>query len=174
MIFEEVPLKGAYIIDLKPIADDRGFFARGFCMKEFEDQGLVNKVVQQNLGFSERAGTLRGMHYQRSPYQEVKIVRCTQGEIYDVIVDMREDSPTYKQWYGVELTANNHRALYVPEGFAHGYQTLTDKAEMYYFTSQFYASDHATGVQYNDPAFGIDWPMAVTEISEADSNWSRL
>lgn len=171
MIFTETKLKGAYIIDLERREDARGFFARAWCRKEFEDHGLWPQLAQINLGFSSKKGTLRGMHYQIAPYQEVKVVRCTMGAICDVVIDLRTDSPTHKQWTSVELTAGNHRMIYVPEGFAHGYQSLVDDTEIYYQTSQFYHADSARGRRYNDPAFGIEWPLPVASISNQDSSW---
>ena len=171
MIFAETTLADAYIIDLVKIEDKRGFFARAWCQREFEAHGLSPNMVQMNVGFSYKRGTLRGMHYQKVPWAEAKLVRCTMGAIYDVVVDLRPDSPSYKQWIGVELTCDNRRMLYVPEGFAHGYQALTDESEMYYQTTQFYAPEFASGVRYNDPTFQILWPLEVTAISETDKTW---
>lgn len=171
MQFTATRIHGAYAIDLERREDQRGFFARCWCQKEFESQGLITSFVQANVGFSHKQGTLRGMHFQSSPYQEVKLVRCTMGRIVDIIVDLRPTSPTYTQWVSLELTADNRTMLYVPEGCAHGYQTLEDNTEVVYDTSQFYAPQHATGVLYNDPAFGIVWPLPVAVISAADSNW---
>lgn len=171
MIFTETKLAGAYVIEIEPKSDQRGFFARGWCKEEFQAHGLNPDLAQLNLGFSHTRGTLRGMHYQKAPRAEVKVVRCTFGAIYDVIIDLRLDSPTHKQWLGIELTQDNHKMLYVPEGFAHGYLTLADGTETYYQTSQFYSREHATGVRYNDPAFAIEWPIPITVISEQDQNW---
>lgn len=171
MIFTETKLKGAYIIDVKRIEDQRGFFGRSWCQAEFQTHALNPEFVQANVGFSLKRGTLRGLHYQKAPKAEAKFVRCTMGAIYDVIVDLRPDSPTHKQWIGAELTQENRRMLYVPEGFAHGYQTLTDQAEMYYQTSQFYAPELAVGVRYDDVAFNISWPLPVEVISEGDKKW---
>lgn len=171
MIFTETQLKDAFIIDLEQRQDHRGFFARTFCAREFSDFGLKPTVAQCNLSFNYKKGTLRGMHYQTAPATETKLVRCTQGAIYDVIIDMRPDSPTYLLHIGVELTAANRRALYVPEMFAHGYQTLTDSAEVVYQVGEFYTPGYERGLRYNDPAFGIEWPLAVTEISEKDAAW---
>ncbi|HMR62578.1 MAG TPA: dTDP-4-dehydrorhamnose 3,5-epimerase [Anaerolineae bacterium] len=171
MIFTETKLKGAYIIEVEPKADSRGFFTRAWCQDEFIAQGLNPTVVQVNLGFSHRQGTLRGMHYQTAPWAEVKVVRCTLGAIYDVIIDLRSDSSTHRQWIGLELSQDNHKMLYVPEGFAHGYVTLTDNAEMCYQTSQFFSREYANGVRYNDPAFDIRWPLEIQVISEQDKNW---
>lgn len=172
MIFTETKLKGAFILDLELRADDRGAFARTFCMKEFEEHGLKPTVAQCNLSFNYKAGTLRGMHYQTPPAAETKLVRCTKGAIYDVIIDMRPNSPTYMQHIGVELTADNRRALYVPELFAHGYQALTDGAEVVYQVGEFYTPGYERGIRYDDPAFGIEWPMPVTVISEKDAAWA--
>ena len=171
MNFIETKLKSAYIIDIKEIEDERGFFARGWCQDEFETHKLNPNIVQLNIGFNHKRGTLRGMHFQNTPKEEAKLVRCTRGAIYDVIIDLRRDSPTHRQWLGVELTEDNHRMLYVPEGFAHGYQTLVDRTEIYYQTSQFYAPELASGVCFDDPAFGIRWPLPVEVISNQDRQW---
>ena len=174
MIFTETKLKGAFIIDLENREDDRGFFARSFCAKEFEDHGLKPTVAQCNLSFNHKKGTLRGMHYQIPPAAETKLIRCTQGAIYDVIIDMRPESPTYLQHVGVELTAENRRAFYVPEMFAHGYQALTDGAEVVYQVGEFYTPGYERGLRYNDPFFNIQWPVEVTEMSEKDQNWPLM
>ncbi len=171
MIFTETELKGAFILDLDLRADDRGAFARSFCMKEFEQHGLKPSVAQCNLSYNYKAGTLRGMHYQVPPAAETKLVRCTKGAIYDVIIDMRPESPTYMQHIGVELSAENHRALYVPELFAHGYLALTDGAEVFYQVGEFYTPGYERGLRYDDSAFGIEWPMPITVISEKDAAW---
>lgn len=171
MQFTETKLKGAFILDLEPRLDQRGFFARTFCAKEFEAHNLKPTVAQCNLSFNYKKGTLRGMHYQTSPATETKLVRCTQGAIYDVIIDMRPHSPTYLSHIGVELTDENRRALYVPEMFAHGYQALTDEAEVIYQVGEFYTPGYEHGLRYNDPAFDIEWPLSVSEISEKDAAW---
>jgi dTDP-4-dehydrorhamnose 3,5-epimerase len=172
MIFTKGPLEGAVVIDLEKREDDRGFFARAWCEREFADHELATRLVQCNLAFNEAEGTLRGMHYQVAPYGEVKLVRCTRGAIYDVIIDLRPDSPTFKQWMGVELTAENRRMLYVPEGFAHGYQTLVPETEVFYQVSEFYTPEAEGGVRWNDPAFAIEWPdTEVRTISEKDASW---
>lgn len=171
MKFTETGLKGAYLVEMERRADSRGFFGRAWCKREFEIQGLNPNLAQANIGFSNKRGTLRGMHYQVPPSEEAKLVRCTMGAIYDVIIDLRRDSPTYKQWLGVELTAHNRLMLYVPEGCAHGYQTLADDTEVFYQTSQFYAPECARGVRYDDPAFGISWPSAVEVMADADRTW---
>jgi dTDP-4-dehydrorhamnose 3,5-epimerase len=174
MKFTETKLKGAYIIDLEPRSDRRGFFARTFCQNEFEAHGLNPNVAQCNLSFNEKKGTLRGLHYQRPPATEAKLIRCIRGAIYDVIVDMRPESPTYLQFVGVELSAENHRALYVPDLFAHGYQALTDGAEALYQVSEFYTPGVEGGLRYDDPVLGIDWPLPATEVSEKDQSWPLL
>jgi len=171
MIFTETKLPGAYLIDVEKREDHRGFFARGWCQREFEAHGLVPCVVQANISFNKRKGTLRGMHYQIAPYAETKLVRCIRGALYDVIIDLRSESPTYMQWLGVELTAENYRMLYVPEGFAHGFQTLVDNTEATYQVSQFYTPGAEGGVRYDDPAFGIEWPIDVQVISDKDRSW---
>ena len=171
MKFTETKLKGAYVIELEKREDDRGFFARTFCENEFAAQGLETRFVQGNMSTNPKKGTLRGMHRQVDPHQEVKVVRCTKGAIYDVIVDLRKDSPTYKQWVGVELTDENYKALYVPKDFAHGYLSLTDGAEVTYMVSAFYTPGAESGLRYNDPAFGIEWPIAIEVISEKDAAW---
>ncbi len=171
MIFQETTLQGAYVIEPKKINDHRGFFARIWCKEELQQRGLKSELVQSNVGFSYRKGTLRGLHFQKSPYAEVKIVRCTRGAIFDVIVDLRPESPSYKRWFGVELSGDNCKMIYVPEGFAQGYITLADNTEMYYHTSEFYNPDAAFGVRFDDPAFGIKWPLAAAVISEQDRNW---
>ena len=171
MNFTETKFKGAFVIDIERREDQRGFFARAWCQKEFEAHGLVNRFVQANIGFSYKKGTLRGMHFQMNPYQEAKLVRCTMGRILDVIIDLRPESKTYRQWIGVELTADNRKMLYIPEGCAHGYQTMVDNTEVLYDTSQFYAPQHSAGVLFNDPVFGIEWPFAVEIISDADRSW---
>jgi dTDP-4-dehydrorhamnose 3,5-epimerase len=171
MIFTETKLPGAYIIDIQKLEDTRGFVARAWCQKEFAAHGLSPCLVQANISWNKRQGTLRGMHYQVAPYAEAKLVRCTRGAIYDVIIDVRPNSPTYKQWIGVELRADNYKLLYVPEYFAHGFQTLEDNTEVTYQVSQFYAPGSERGTRYNDPAFGIEWPIAVHVISDKDKSW---
>ena len=171
MRFVETGLAGAYVLEVERREDSRGFFGRAFCVNEMTAHGLNPKVVQANVGFSRAKGTLRGMHLQLAPHAEVKLVRCTMGAVFDVIVDLRPDSPTHRKWFGLELTAENRKALYIPEGFAHGYQTLADDTEITYQTSEFYAPGSAKGVRYNDSAFGITWPLAVTSISDADAAW---
>jgi dTDP-4-dehydrorhamnose 3,5-epimerase len=171
LIFSETKIPGVYVIDIERRGDTRGFFARSWCEKELQDRGLTNRVVQENVAFSNKRGCLRGMHFQVSPHEEVKIVRCTMGAVYDVALDLRADSPAHMQWVAVELTAENHKMLYIPEGCAHGYQTLLDNTEICYQTSEFYAAGAARGVRYNDAAFSIEWPLSVDSISEADRSW---
>lgn len=171
MRFTPTVLKGSYLVDLQRLEDERGFFARAWCRREFEHHGLQADFVQSNVGFSHRRGTVRGMHYQRPPHDEAKLVRCTAGAVWDVIIDLRPDSPTYLQWVGAELSAANRRLFYVPSGFAHGYQTLLDDSELSYDTSQFYEPPAASGVRYDDPIFGISWPLEVSVISAADARW---
>ena len=171
MKFHPTPLNGAYTIELEKRGDDRGFFARAFCQREFEAAGVPMSAVQMNNALSAKAGTLRGMHYQLPPAAEIKVVRCIRGALYDVIIDLRPGSPTHARWIGINLSADSYQMLYAPEGFAHGYQTLTDDAEMYYTTSAFYAPSAARGVRYDDPAFGIRWPLPVSMISDADRRW---
>lgn len=172
MIFRETTLQDAYLVDPEKIEDERGSFARAWGQKEFEKQGLDVTFVQANLARSRRKGTLRGMHYQAPPHAEAKLVRCTHGAAFDVIIDLRPDSATYQGWFGVELSAENQRALYMPEGFAHGYQTLTDDTDLFYLVSAFYAPEAERGVRYDDPAFGIAWPQEVNVISEKDQRWA--
>ena len=172
MIFHETKLKGAFVIELDRQEDERGFFARAWCRKEFEAHDLNRNLVQANVSYNHKRGTLRGMHYQVAPYEETKLVRCFRGAIYDVIVDLRPDSPTYLQWFGVELTAENRRMLYVPEGFAHGFQTLEDDTEVFYQVSQFYTPAAERGARWDDPTFAIEWPAAKRRvISVKDQNW---
>ena len=168
MIFTETLLKGAYIIDPERLADERGFFARTWCQREFDAHGLNPGLAQCNISFNRKKGTLRGMHYQVAPHAEAKLVRCTAGAIYDVIVDLRADSNTFKHWFAVELSFDNRRMLYIPAGLAHGFLTLTDGAEVFYQMSEFYTPECARGVRWNDPAFGVRWPQEVTMISERD------
>ena len=171
MKFTEAPIHGAYTINVNRIGDERGYFGRLWCQKEFEDMGLNATICQSNIGVSTSAGTLRGLHYQKPPHQEVKIIRCSRGAIFAVIVDLRADSPTFKQWFGTELTAENATMLYVPEGCATGYLTLVDDTEIYYHATEFYAPESATGVRYNDPSFSIKWPGEIKVLSDNDINW---
>ena len=171
MIFNETKLKDAFIIDLEKHQDDRGFFARAYCEKEFRDHGIESAVVQANVSYNKYKHTMRGMHYQTEPYGEAKLVRCTKGAIYDVIIDVRKKSPTYKEWIGVELSEDNYRMLYVPEGFAHGFITLHDETEITYQVSEFYTPGAEKGIRWDDPEFDIDWPAEPAVISGKDENW---
>jgi dTDP-4-dehydrorhamnose 3,5-epimerase len=173
MHFIPVSLLGAYVIEPDALEDDRGFFARTWCQQEFDKKGLDPHLVQCNISFNKKRGTLRGMHCQVSPFAETKLVRCTQGAIYDVIVDLRPESQTYLQWTAIELTAENRKALYVPKGFAHGFQTLEDSSEVFYQMSEFYAPDYARGFRWNDPQFNINWPEPVSMISERDQAYEK-
>lgn len=172
MIFTETKLKGAFFVDIEKREDERGFFSRAWCKREFAAHGIVLDVAQGNINGSKKKGTLRGLHYQRAPHEEVKLIRCTKGAVYDVIVDLRRESSTYKGWIGVELRGDNHRMLYVPKGFAHGYQTLEDDTEVFYPVSEFYYAEAERGVRWNDPAFKIEWPAVEYRIvSEKDRSW---
>lgn len=174
MKFIPTGLEGAWVIDIEPRGDERGFFARTWCDKEAAEVGLNPRWVQANTSYSKDVGTLRGMHYQAAPWQEVKLIRCTRGTIFDAIIDIRPASPTYLKWFGVELSAENHRAIYVPEDFAHGFITLTGDVEIQYMVSQFYAPESERGMRWNDPAVGIEWPRGVEVISEKDSRWPYI
>jgi dTDP-4-dehydrorhamnose 3,5-epimerase len=171
MIFTVTQLDDAWLIDLEPREDERGFFARIWCRQELAAQGLNTEIAQESLSFNRHRGTVRGLHFQRPPHEETKIVRCSRGEIFDVIVDLRPESASYLRWQGFELTAANRKALYVPKGFAHGFQTLADDVEIVYQISEFYAPNSAGGYRYDDAAFGIAWPHPVTVISERDLSW---
>lgn len=174
MIFTETTLKDAWLIDLQPRGDDRGMFARTFCRDEFAAHGMETSYVQQNMSVSAFKGTLRGMHFQRQPHAEVKVIRCVRGAILDVIVDMRPESPSYLKHEGFELTAENRRELYVPRGFAHGFMTLTDDVEVTYLVSAVYTPAAESGLRYDDPKLGISWPLEVTTISDKDRIWPLL
>lgn len=171
MIFHQTPLVGAYVIELEQHGDERGFFARAWCAREFEQQGLVTDVAQVNLSYNKKRGTLRGMHYQVAPHDEVKLVRCIRGALYDAIIDLRKDSASYGQSFGVELSADNRKTFYVPAGFAHGFQTLEDDTEALYQVSSFYTPGAERGVRYDDARFEVQWPLPVAVISEKDANW---
>ena len=168
MKFFALSLAGAYLIDLEPARDERGLFARVWCRAEFERHGLNTDIEQASISFSARRGTLRGMHYQAHPHEEVKVVRCTRGAVFDVVADLRPDSPTFRHWFGTELTAENRRMLYIPKGMAHGFLTLQSDTEVHYQMSEAYSREHVRGVRWNDPAFAIAWPGAVEMISERD------
>jgi dTDP-4-dehydrorhamnose 3,5-epimerase len=171
LIFTETKLPGAFVIELEKRADERGFFARTFCQVEFTAHGLNPEVVQCNVSFNKRKGTLRGMHFQAVPFAEAKLVRCTAGSIYDVIIDLRPSSPAFKRHFAVELSEENRKMLYIPEEFAHGFQTLQDDTEVFYQMSQRFSAEHARGVRWNDPAFGIAWPEDERIIAERDRNY---
>jgi len=171
LIFEPTILPGAYVIEPERYEDFRGSFTRVFCQKEFAAAGLEARIAQCNVSFNRRKGTLRGMHYQEAPYQEVKLVRCNRGSVYDVIVDLRRESPTFKRHFALELNEQNGTALYIPTGVAHGFQTLVDDTELSYQMSQFYSVEHARGVRWNDPAFGISWPPDDRTILERDQSY---
>jgi dTDP-4-dehydrorhamnose 3,5-epimerase len=171
MLFHETPIPGAYVLEPHRIHDDRGFFARLWCTDEMSKHGLSTTIRQTNIGVSSKKSTLRGLHYQRAPHAEVKIVRCPRGAIFDVVVDLRPESPTFCRWHGVQLTQENQLALYVPEGCATGYLTLTSDSEIYYHTSAAYHPGSASGVRYDDPAFGIAWPGPAEVMSEQDRTW---
>ena len=174
MKFTETYLKGAFVIELNPIRDERGFFARSWCKREMEEHGLNTNIVQANVSFTEKKGTLRGIHYQIDPYQETKLFRCTGGALFDVIVDLRKESPTYLKWFGVELTAENNKMVYVPENFGHAYLILQDGTTASYMVTQFYTPGAEAGIRWNDPAIKIDWPLSPTIISEKDQNFPDL
>jgi dTDP-4-dehydrorhamnose 3,5-epimerase len=172
VIFRELSLKGSFLIDLEKRGDERGFFARAFCKREFEAHGLPAEFVQCNISFNKRKGTLRGMHFQDAPFAEAKLIRCTRGSVFDAIIDLRPSSPTFKRHFTVILSADGDAMLYVPEGFAHGFQTLEDNTEVFYQMSQFYAPNFARGVRWNDPAFGIAWPPAHRIIIDRDQSYA--
>jgi dTDP-4-dehydrorhamnose 3,5-epimerase len=171
MIFTETALKGVWRLTLQPTEDHRGFFARTWCEREFAAQGLVDRWAQCGISFNRRRGTLRGLHYQRPPHEETKLVRCTMGAIYDVVLDLRRDSPTFRKHVAVELSASNREMLYIPRGCAHGFQTLVDDTEIFYQISPAYAPDHAAGVRWDDPAFAISWPCPDSILSERDRSY---
>lgn len=171
MIFVETALRGAFVIEPEPVEDSRGFFARTWCEREMREQGMETKLVQCSISFNKARGTLRGMHFQAPPCEETKIVRCTRGSIHDVILDLRQGSPTFKRHIEVTLSAANHRMLYVPKNFAHGFLTLEDSTEVFYQISEFYSPEHSRGVRWNDPAFGIDWPFPPSVMSDRDRSY---
>jgi len=174
MQFVETCLPGTFEIRVEPHCDERGFFARSWCQREFAQRGLNPRLVQCNISFNSRKGTLRGMHFQAPPHAEAKLVRCTRGSIYDVVIDLRAGSSTYKQWVGITLTAGNRSMFYIPEGFAHGFVTLEDETEVFYQMSDFHDPESARGVRWNDPAFGIVWPVEVEVISERDAGYAAF
>jgi len=172
MLFLETRLKGAFIIEPERKEDERSFFARIFCVEEFTAQGLNANLVQCSISFNRQRGTLRGMHFQAAPHAETRLVRCTMGAVYDVLLDLRPESPTFKQWIGAELTSQNRRMTYVPKGFAHGFITLADDCEVFYQMSEFYHPESAGGVRWDDPAFSIEWPFRPAVISPKDSSYA--
>ena len=172
MIFNKTTLNNAFFIELEKKGDERGFFARSWDTKIFEENGLNSKIVQCNVSHSAKKGTLRGMHYQISPFEESKLIRCTRGKIFDVLIDLRKDSSTYKKWQGFELSSENHNMVYVPEGFAHGFQSLEDDTEICYQVTQFYNPESERGIRWNDLTFKIKWPLENKVISEKDNKWS--
>jgi len=174
MIFAESPLAGAFVIDIDRIADERGFFGRLFCIEEFSAHGLPTDVNQCSVSYNARRGTLRGLHYQAEPYEEAKLVRCTAGAIFDVIVDVRSDSPTRHHWFGLELTAQNRRSLFIPKGFAHGFVTLADETEAFYMISVPFVAGAARGLRWDDPTFDIRWPIAPVVMSARDAAYPLL
>lgn len=174
MHFEETELAGVFCISLIPMEDERGYFARSFCKNEFEKRGLHHYFVQCNISYNRKKGTVRGLHYQIAPHEEVKIVSCRRGRIFDVVVDIRKDSPTYGEWIGIELSEANHKSLYIPQGFAHGFQTLCDDADVFYLMGHYYFPDSARGILWNDPKLNIAWPIKESIVSEKDKNLPRL
>jgi len=168
MIFNHTTLKDAFLIDIEKREDSRGFFARAWDVKEFKQNVLNSNLVQCNISRSNKKGTIRGMHYQKSPHEEAKLIRCTKGKIYDVIIDLRPNSESYKKWEAFELSSDNYKLLYVPEGFAHGFQSLEDNTEIFYQVSQFYSPGAEIGIRWNDPFFNINWPLEISEISDKD------
>jgi dTDP-4-dehydrorhamnose 3,5-epimerase len=171
MIFTESPLPGVFVIELEHLTDERGFFARSYCAEEFAARGFGPLLRQCSVSYNARAGTLRGMHFQGAPHEEHKLVRCTAGAVFDVVVDVRKTSPTYRRWYAAELTAANRLSLFIPPGFAHGFMSLTDHAEVYYMISAAHAPQSSRGFRWNDPAFGIEWPLTPTVISARDASY---
>ena len=172
MIFDKIKLTDAFVIELEKQEDGRGFFARSWDQKIFQEHGLNPKLVQCNISFNKKKGTLRGLHYQSTPFQEAKLIRCTKGRIFDVIVDLRPNSGTFKQWYGIELNEHNCKMIFAPEGFAHGFLTLEDNCEVFYQMSEYYVPECAKGVRWNDKTFDIQWPETPKILSERDSNYS--
>jgi len=171
MLFRTTQLEGVRLIEMEPARDERGFFARSFCVRELAAQGLETEFVQHSVSFTARRGSIRGMHFQKPPHEEVKIVRCLRGAIRDVLIDLRVGSPTYRRWEAYELSEDNRRQLYVPKGFAHGFQTLTPDTEVAYLISAFYAPEVASGLRHDDPAFAIAWPLPVADVSARDRGW---
>lgn len=171
MIFEPTIIKGSFVVDIKKIGDSRGFFGRSFCEKEFAEQGITSRITQGNLSHTSKKGTIRGMHFQTTPFEEMKAVRCIKGAFFDVVLDLRKDSDTYLKWFGIELSSENYKMLIIPEGCAHGFQSLEDDTEAFYLVSKEFSPTHDSGVRWDDPAFKINWPFEPTEISEKDKNF---
>jgi dTDP-4-dehydrorhamnose 3,5-epimerase len=169
--FTKLAIAGSYLVELERMADERGFFARTFCSREFEAQGLSGKLVQCSTSFNLKKGTLRGMHYQKAPAEEDKLVRCTMGALFDVFIDLRPASPTFRRWVGTELSADNRKALYIPKGCAHGFLTLADNSEIFYQMSEFWEPGHGAGVRWNDPAFGVEWPATPAILAPRDATY---
>lgn len=174
MIFNECKLKGAFIIELEKKEDERGFFSRTWDKKKIEDCGLNSRIVQSNISYNKKKGTLRGLHYQTKPYEETKLVRCSKGSVFDVIIDLRSDSKTFRKWISVELTDKNYKMIYIPEGFAHGFQSLEDNTEVFYQMSEYFNSDYARGIRWDDAALKIKWPLKPTAISRKDLSYEPL
>jgi len=174
MIFNHTTLNDAFLIDIEKKEDSRGFFARAWDIKEFQQNGLNTNLMQCNISRSKKKGTIRGMHYQKYPHQEAKLIRCTKGKIYDVIIDLRPNSKSYKKWEGFELSSDNYKLLYVPEGFAHGFQSLEDNTEIFYQVSQFYTPEAEAGIRWDDSTFNISWPLSSYIVSEKDSTWKKF
>jgi dTDP-4-dehydrorhamnose 3,5-epimerase len=174
MIFTESPLPGAFLVDMARLEDERGFFARAYCTEEFAARGLGAEMRQCSVSYNRMKGTLRGLHYQSAPHEEHKLVRCTAGAIFDVIVDIRPQSPHYRRWFGTQLTAENRRSLFIPPGYAHGFVTLCDQTEVYYMISASHAPEHSRGYRWNDPAFSIQWPLVPGIVSQRDAQYPLL
>jgi dTDP-4-dehydrorhamnose 3,5-epimerase len=174
MTFTEIFLKDSYVIELQPYSDERGWFSRFYCKEEFQKIGHTKEWVQLNHSLTYKKGTIRGMHFQEEPYREIKMVRCIAGSVYDVIIDLRKDSSTYLNWFGIELSAQNKKMIYIPEGFAHGFQCLTDNCELIYHHTEFYIPNAEAGIRYNEPRINIEWPLPVTGISSRDSSHQYL
>lgn len=173
MIFTETELKGAFIIEIEKLEDERGFFARSWDSKEFKKRGMEPNLVQCNISFNNKKGILRGMHYQKEPFEEIKLVRCTKGRIFDVIVDIRKDSLSKNKWFGIELTESNHKMMYIPKGFAHGFQVLEDNSEVFYQMSQEFEPNYSTGKRWNSSLFNISWPIQPPILSKQDTSWDE-
>ncbi|MCW7472050.1 dTDP-4-dehydrorhamnose 3,5-epimerase [Leptospira levettii] len=171
MIFSETGIKGSYVADLKKIEDSRGFFGRAFCTTEFSELGITSDIKQANLSYTSKKGTIRGMHFQKHPYEEMKAIRCIRGSIFDVVLDLRPESETFKRWFGIKLSAENYKMLIIPEGCAHGFQTLENDIEVFYLVSKEFSPSHDAGVRFDDPAFQIHWPLKVSEISDKDKSF---